>query len=627
MKLIRFMMKITIVVLMLSGVSLVAAQSVSTGIRWDATYYNNSYLGEPAALSRQESGVSFDWGTGSPASVIASDFFSAQYTTTFTFTDRFYRFQVAADDGIRITIDNAVTIIDTFAEPAPNRILIADADIAPGVHTVQVDYREVTGTAAIHVGWIPIDNPGETVVVPVANNEPAITTVTTNPIVPVTAWTGNYYANPNLNGTPTAIVSELTPSHDWGAGAPFQSMPADNFSVEWTGTVYLDGTYDLTVFADDGVRVAVDGVLYINEWHLATTNTYSARFTVAPGNHTIVVQYYEAGGSAFLEYDLTPVSTAGNNAVNIAQPPVIASNFTTQWLVQYYDNATLSGTPVLTQNEGRVSRTWGLGAPIPSMSPDNFSVRFIATQELSAGTYQLNVRADDGVRVYVDGTLYIDEWHFANGQQVYTASFNLLSGTHNIIIEYFENTGNAQIEYALDQIALVNTVATPILDETSELAATATVIASKLNVRAEPKIFAPMLTQINRGETYAIVGQNRAGTWIQLDVNGVVGWVNERYTDEFNYIGVAVTDDTRIDLPDFVSYTLTTTANVNMRRGPGLEFNVIRIIPENTVVAIEARTVDADWWQIRYGDNVGWVTEAFIRLAPNVPLEDVSIFS
>lgn len=614
MKLSRLLIITMVIAVLISGVSLVTAQSDSNGLIWNATYYNNSYLGEPAVLSRQESSIAFNWGNDSPDNIVNSDYFSARFTASFTFTDPFYRFQVVADDGVRVIIDNSITVIDTFDDPQPNQRIIADVDMAPGVHNIQVDYREVTGLASLRVGWIPVNNPGSTIRVPAANT--GVTIIDTNPISPASDWTARYYANDNLSGSPSAILSESTPAHNWGTGSPFPGMPTDNFSAQWTGTFYLNGVYDITVRADDGVRVLVDGVSYINEWHLATTDTYRARFTADPGNHTIVIQYYESGGVAFLEYDLSAVST-GN--VNVIPPVNTGSTSALQWLVQYYDNAGLTGTPVLTQTEDRVSRTWGYGAPLSTMSPDNFSVRFISNREFEGGTYRLRVVADDGIRVFIDGNTYIDEWHLSNGSQPYTMTVTLTPGTHNITIEYYENTEVASIEYSLDRIS----VAEPINDA----GATATVTASLLNVRSEPNVFAPILTKIKRGETYSILGQNAAGTWIQLNVNGVPGWVNERYTDEFNYANVAITDETYVDTPNLEGYTLTTTANLNMHEGPGLEYDVIRIIPDNTVVSIEGRTIDADWWQVRYRGNVGWVTEAFVRLSPNVNYDEISVIN
>ena len=590
------------------------AQSTGNSVIWNSTFYNNSYLGEPAILSRQDSQIAFNWGTGSPHVLVHEDYFSARFTTSFNFLADFYRFRVLADDGVRVIIDNSITLIDTFDNPQPNEDIIADAQFSAGIHTVQVDYREVTGLATLRVGWLPESNPGEALFIPNANV--GTTSPSSGTISPISNWTARYYNNSNLSGGSSYVATESTPSHNWGVGSPYPSIPTDNFSAEWTASYFLNGTYDITVKADDGVRVYVDNILYIDEWHAATTDTYSTRFTVASGNHTIKIEYYEAGGVAFLDYNLNAISSASPINTN----PTVPVNGS--WLVQYYTNAGLVGEPILTQSEGRVSRTWGTGAPLSTMSPDSFSVRFISSQNLDAGTYLLRVRADDGVRVYVDNIPYIDEWHISSGNSSYVASVPLSAGIHTILIEYYESTGNAFIEYSLDRT-------TPFVDSDFETgdAQRATVIASKLNVRSEPNVFGEILTKVSRGETYPIVAQNSSGSWIQLNINGLLGWVNANYTDEFNYFNVPVVDDTVVNVVSNNSAILSTTANLNMRQGPGLEYGIIRIIPDNTVLSIEARTIDSDWWQVSYGGSLGWVTEAFVNVSPTIDVNTISIAS
>ena len=70
---------------------------------------------------------------------------------------------------------------------------------------------------------------------------------------------------------------------------------------------------------------------------------------------------------------------------------------------------------------------------------------------------------------------------------------------------------------------------------------TATVTAYYLNVRSAPNAFASILTRIARGETYNVVGRNAVSSWLQLNVNGVIGWVNARYVSAINLGSVPVT--------------------------------------------------------------------------------------
>ncbi|WP_410968985.1 PA14 domain-containing protein, partial [Salmonella sp. SAL4444] len=71
------------------------------------------------------------------------------------------------------------------------------------------------------------------------------------------------------------------------------------------------------------------------------------------------------------------------------------------WTAQYYANPTLSGSPTLIQTESSPTHDWGTGSPVVSIPPDNFSARWTSTRTVEAGTYQISVRVDDGVRVFV----------------------------------------------------------------------------------------------------------------------------------------------------------------------------------------------------------------------------------
>jgi type IV pilus assembly protein PilY1 len=59
--------------------------------------------------------------------------------------------------------------------------------------------------------------------------------------------------------------------------------------------------------------------------------------------------------------------------------------------------------------------------------------------------YTFNARSDDGVRVTVDGSLIIDKWFDQGATDNWTAVKNLSAGTHTVVVDYYERTGNAQL--------------------------------------------------------------------------------------------------------------------------------------------------------------------------------------
>ena len=71
------------------------------------------------------------------------------------------------------------------------------------------------------------------------------------------------------------------------------------------------------------------------------------------------------------------------------------------------------------------------------------ALRAEADVRLPAGSHEMLVLSDDGVRVWVDGTLAVDRWsvHGTAADRV-----PLTPGRHRIRIDYFEATGWAELQ-------------------------------------------------------------------------------------------------------------------------------------------------------------------------------------
>jgi glucose/arabinose dehydrogenase len=115
-----------------------------------------------------------------------------------------------------------------------------------------------------------------------------------------------------------------------------------------------------------------------------------------------------------------------------------------QFRAEYFDNPTLSGTPVLVRCESApLNQDWGEGSPAPEVPVDGFSVRWSGRFWFgSSGTYAFTARADDGVRVFVDGSRVINGWR-DQGPTSYRSFTWLPSGHHRVVMEYYENGGGA----------------------------------------------------------------------------------------------------------------------------------------------------------------------------------------
>lgn len=116
----------------------------------------------------------------------------------------------------------------------------------------------------------------------------------------------------------------------------------------------------------------------------------------------------------------------------------------------YYDNENLAGEPVLSRIDSTIDFSWGNGSPNPVIAGDTFSVRWTGyiTPD-SDQVYTFETLTNDGVRLWIDGELLIDQWQTQSATS-YQASVSLLAGREYVLrMEYFEQSGDAQARLTL----------------------------------------------------------------------------------------------------------------------------------------------------------------------------------
>lgn len=242
-------------------------------------------------------------------------------------------------------------------------------------------------------------------------------------------WQAEYWNNTSLTGLPVLTRAEPDLNYDWGSGTPDPVVQADHFSARWTRYIEVTpGTYEFKVTSDDGIRVWVDNTLIIDQWTVHPAETYYAERYLGTGHHLLKVEYFEETGQAVAKVQWYPKGS----------PPAPAN-----WQAAYYNNVTLSGSPVLTRNETAVDYDWGSGSPEAGVvNADNFSARWTQTLDMAAGTYTFSLTVDDGARLWVNGHLLIDVW-YEQPATTYTGQIYLPGGPVAIELQYFEKGGLA----------------------------------------------------------------------------------------------------------------------------------------------------------------------------------------
>lgn len=135
---------------------------------------------------------------------------------------------------------------------------------------------------------------------------------------------------------------------------------------------------------------------------------------------------------------------------------------------EYFDNEDLKGDPALVRNDERIDFHWGEGSYRDGGPVDHFAVRWTGYYVPPANDdYRFYTSADDGVRLYVNDELVIDDWR-RHGETLNTYLKHLEAGKpYNLRLEYFENVGTATVRFGISSTSIT------LGEETRKLAAKA----------------------------------------------------------------------------------------------------------------------------------------------------------
>jgi PA14 domain len=399
------------------------AQSVNAPV-WRAEYFANTSLsGAPVSTASTIGAVlNFDWGQGAPAARVPVDNWSARFTSQVQ-VDRAgtYRVTAVSDDGVRVFLNDRL-VLDNWSVGAP-REANGSIRLDPGSYAVRVEFFDAAGGARLNWRFLFEGDAPPPAPTPIPQTFPD--------------WKAEYYGNPDLSGSPAATLNDASPGSAGDFLAASRTRGAvgnENISVRWSRTLtFASGVYRLRGRVDDGVRVFVNGRKVLDDWRDASVRDYSVDVELN-GTAEIRIEYYNRGGTGIVTFSIDTVNAVGSG-----------------WRGEYFNNATLSGAPVLTRNEANIDFDYGSGSPDPARVPvDNFSARWTRTYTVAPATYRFRVTVDDGVRVFVNNQIVVDQF-VEGGPRVVTGDL-FMGGQVEIRVEYFDRGGSGQIRFNFEPV-------------------------------------------------------------------------------------------------------------------------------------------------------------------------------
>ncbi|WP_180955153.1 PA14 domain-containing protein [Peribacillus deserti] len=382
-----------------------ASASEST---WSATYYPRVDF-KGTAVKTTASQLNYNWGTNSPSTKIPKDNFSAVYTKKISLSKAAkYRISGKADDGIQIYV-NGVKQVDFWKDGS--HYFNKELTLKSGTNNIQVKYYERGSSAYIQVNIQAIED------------------------LRIDKWTAYFYPKVNFTGTPAKqYYTDLKSA--W-SGSPAAGIPADNFSATFERKLVIPQTakYKFSGKVDDGIRLYVDGVKYIDYWKDGV-HSFNKDISLTAGTHTVKVAYYERGSKASIDLNVQQLQ------------PTIPSD---KWLAAYYPKSNLTGIAYY-QIVNAINFAWGSGSPAAYIPKDNFSAVYQKNVKITkTGKYKLSGTSDDGIRVYVDGVRQVDLWKKSTNN-AFNKEISLSAGTHLVKVEYCEFYYGSKIKVDLEPL-------------------------------------------------------------------------------------------------------------------------------------------------------------------------------
>ncbi|GAB3786441.1 hypothetical protein GCM10028818_49850 [Spirosoma horti] len=425
----------------------------------DYSYYEGNWNNLPAfsTLTPVKTGV-----TNTPTLAVRNrdDNFALRYTGYVSIpADGIYTFYTNSDDGSKLLIGTTEVVNNDGGHATQERS--GTIGLKAGLHALSILYFEGSGDQALTVSYSG-PNLGKQAIPDASFKRvaPVLSLRNADNLANTTSGLDYSYYEGSWDNLPA--FSTLTPVKTGTVTNPSLTVRNrdSNYGIRYTGYISIptDGMYTFYTTSDDGSKLLIGATEVVNNDGLHADQERSGTIGLKAGLHAISILFLQGGGGQTLI-----VSYSGPNLNKQVIPDAAFRRVApTQSLVStstsnntgtgtglraaYFNNASLTAPSVLTRTDATVDFDWGTGSPASgTINTDNFSVRWTGQVEAPvSGAYTFSTNADDGVRLWVNGTQIINDWNAHPPVINNSSSINLTAGQrYDIRLEYFENSGGA----------------------------------------------------------------------------------------------------------------------------------------------------------------------------------------
>jgi hypothetical protein len=381
------------------------------GSYWNFNVIANGNLFPSSAPDRTriDATVNFDWGSGSPAPGIGSDDFAVRWDGMVEAPESgAFILSTQSDDGVRLWINGAL-VIDNWNQHGPTWNDSAQINLVAGQrNVVRMELFERGGGAVARLYWRRPSDISAGLPRNVVPQQYLFSQVT--PTVLAVAQ--------SCTDLKTLSVSFSRPMQGGNGGSSAERKQ----------------NYDITGVAPSGLNI-IDAVL---EPDGQTVTLTLNKNLIAGNSYTLRVEDVRASDGVLINPNptlITFTAGAGNGLMANFWNFDVASN----------GNAFPTGPAAVVRQDAQVDFNWAAGSPSAGVGADSFAVRWEGFVEAPVtGNYTFWTQSDDGVRLWVNGNLVIDNWTLHSATWDSAAPVALQAGQrYSLRMEMFERGGDA----------------------------------------------------------------------------------------------------------------------------------------------------------------------------------------
>ncbi len=124
---------------------------------------------------------------------------------------------------------------------------------------------------------------------------------------------------------------------------------------------------------------------------------------------------------------------------------------------------------------------------------------------------------------------------------------------------------------------------------------TVEITASSLNVRSGPGTTYPSIGLLKKGKTATAVAET--ADWYKIEYKDGYGYISKTYA--------------KVVTPPAAGKTVTVTANLHVRSGPGKQYASLGILKKNSTVSVSGKK--NGWYTIQYNGKTGYISAKYTK--------------